>query len=110
MLPGSTGGHLEQGQARTGTAPARANNRAMTADCMRPDEWLSAQGWRPFDFQREVWAAMTQGRSGLLHATTGSGKTYAVWLGAIARSSQLDRARPHPEWAGRGGGAQRAAD
>jgi len=28
---------------------------------------------------------MAQGRSGLLHATTGSGKTYAVWLGALAR-------------------------
>ncbi|MBX3645642.1 MAG: ligase-associated DNA damage response DEXH box helicase [Rubrivivax sp.] len=47
--------------------------------------WFAAQGWAPFDFQREVWAAMAQGRSGLLHATTGSGKTYAVWLGALAR-------------------------
>ena len=27
---------------------------------------------------------MAQGRSGLLHATTGSGKTYAVWLGMLA--------------------------
>jgi ATP-dependent helicase YprA (DUF1998 family) len=26
------------------------------------------------------------GESGLLHATTGSGKTYAVWLGALARA------------------------
>jgi len=47
--------------------------------------WFTARGWTPFDFQREVWAAMAQGRSGLLHATTGSGKTYAVWLGALAR-------------------------
>ncbi len=37
----------------------------------------------PFAFQREVWAAMAAGRSGLLHATTGSGKTYAVWMGAL---------------------------
>ena len=28
---------------------------------------------------------MTSGRSGLLHATTGSGKTYAVWFGALLR-------------------------
>jgi ATP-dependent Lhr-like helicase len=28
---------------------------------------------------------MAAGRSGLLHATTGSGKTYAVWLGALTR-------------------------
>ena len=26
---------------------------------------------------------MAEGRSGLLHATTGAGKTYAVWLGAL---------------------------
>jgi ATP-dependent Lhr-like helicase len=30
---------------------------------------------------------MAAGRSGLLHATTGSGKTYAVWMGALARCS-----------------------
>src|SRR5437764_10685917 len=34
-----------------------------------------SRGWQPFAFQREVWAAMAAGRSGLLHATTGSGKT-----------------------------------
>ena len=32
---------------------------------------------------------MAAGRSGLLHATTGSGKTYAVWFGAIARAAAL---------------------
>ena len=45
--------------------------------------WLAARGWHAFDFQREVWAAMAAGESGLLHATTGAGKTYAVWLGAL---------------------------
>jgi ATP-dependent Lhr-like helicase len=49
------------------------------------EAWFATRGWTSFDFQREVWAAMAQGRSGLLHATTGSGKTYAVWLGALAR-------------------------
>ncbi len=47
------------------------------------DSWFAARHWQPFDFQREVWAAMARGESGLLHATTGSGKTYAVWLGAL---------------------------
>jgi ATP-dependent Lhr-like helicase len=52
---------------------------------MRPDAsaWLATRGWKPFAFQREVWAAMAAGESGLLHATTGAGKTYAVWLGAL---------------------------
>jgi ATP-dependent Lhr-like helicase len=45
--------------------------------------WLAARGWQPFAFQREVWAAMAAGRSGLLHANTGTGKTLAAWLGAL---------------------------
>jgi ATP-dependent helicase Lhr and Lhr-like helicase len=47
-------------------------------------QWLAQRGWTPFDFQREVWQAIAGGRSGMLHATTGSGKTYAVWLGMLA--------------------------
>lgn len=45
--------------------------------------WFDARGWKPFKFQRDVWKAIDAGRSGLLHATTGAGKTYAVWLGAL---------------------------
>lgn len=56
---------------------------------MSPDAWFAARGWAPFDFQRRVWAAMAAGASGLLHATTGSGKTYAVWLGALQRAAAL---------------------
>jgi ATP-dependent Lhr-like helicase len=51
--------------------------------------WFASRGWQPFDFQREVWSALVAGRSGLLHATTGSGKTYAVWLGALLRGLAL---------------------
>ncbi len=50
------------------------------------ERWFASRGQTPFDFQREVWAAMLRGRSGLVHATTGSGKTYAVWMGALARA------------------------
>jgi ATP-dependent Lhr-like helicase len=48
------------------------------------EQWLSQRGWQPFAFQRDVWQAIAEGRSGMLHATTGSGKTYAVWLGMLA--------------------------
>jgi ATP-dependent Lhr-like helicase len=51
--------------------------------------WFAARGWQAFAFQRDVWAAMAAGRNGLLHATTGSGKTYAVWFGALARAAAL---------------------
>jgi ATP-dependent Lhr-like helicase len=46
-------------------------------------QWFAGHSWQPFAFQREVWAAVAQGQSGLLHATTGAGKTYAVWLAAL---------------------------
>ncbi|MCA0240846.1 MAG: ligase-associated DNA damage response DEXH box helicase [Proteobacteria bacterium] len=54
-------------------------------DIARCHAWFAARGWRPHAFQTEVWQAMAAGDSGLLHATTGSGKTYAVWLGALLR-------------------------
>ncbi|UZA67936.1 ligase-associated DNA damage response DEXH box helicase [Pseudomonas viridiflava] len=47
--------------------------------------WFRARGWKAFAFQKEVWAAVKQGESGLLHASTGSGKTYAVWFAALNR-------------------------
>jgi ATP-dependent Lhr-like helicase len=53
------------------------------------ERWFAQRGWQPFAFQREVWAAMAAGDSGLLHATTGAGKTYAVWFGALARAAAL---------------------
>ncbi|KPW22115.1 Helicase domain protein [Pseudomonas cannabina pv. alisalensis] len=45
--------------------------------------WFLARGWKPFAFQKDVWAAVKKGESGLLHASTGSGKTYAVWFAAL---------------------------
>ncbi|MEO8804745.1 MAG: ligase-associated DNA damage response DEXH box helicase [Burkholderiaceae bacterium] len=69
------------------------------ADAAAPAEaWFAQRGWLPFPFQREVWAAMAAGQSGLLHASTGSGKTFAVWFGALARAAALDLPEqgPHP--------------
>jgi ABC-2 type transport system permease protein len=45
--------------------------------------WMAARDWKAFPFQRQVWKAIARGRSGMLHATTGAGKTYAVWLGML---------------------------
>lgn len=50
--------------------------------------WFTARHWKPFAFQKEVWSAVKQGQSGLLHASTGSGKTYAVWFAALNRFAQ----------------------
>jgi ATP-dependent Lhr-like helicase len=45
--------------------------------------WFETKGWTPFDFQRGAWEAYLQGKSGLIHAPTGIGKTYAAWFGAL---------------------------
>ena len=70
------------------TSPASVAVAANVAEAPA-EAWFAARGWRPFAFQREVWSAMAAGGSGLLHATTGSGKTYAVWFGALARAAAL---------------------
>jgi len=54
-------------------------------DPLAPIEaWFQQQAWRPFPFQRQVWQAYLNGESGLIHSPTGSGKTYAAWLGPVA--------------------------
>ena len=45
--------------------------------------WFAAEGWSPFPFQQAVWDAYARGESGLIHAPTGMGKTYAAWLGPL---------------------------
>lgn len=58
--------------------------RADAAALARIEAWFAEHGWEPFAFQREVWRAYLAGESGLVHAATGTGKTYAAWLGAVA--------------------------
>mgnify|MGYP000953522361 CR=1 FL=1 len=53
------------------------------------DAWFARQGWSPAPFQRRAWAAFRDGRSGLIHSPTGSGKSLAAWLGPVSRA--LDR-------------------
>lgn len=58
----------------------------------RLSEWYAARGWTAFPFQRAVWKAALAGESGLLHANTGAGKTFAVWFAALQRAG-LDQGR-----------------
>lgn len=48
------------------------------------DVWFHNQGWEPHTFQRNAWKEIAKGRSGLLNAPTGFGKTFAIWFGIIA--------------------------
>ncbi|UVW27756.1 ligase-associated DNA damage response DEXH box helicase [Massilia sp. H6] len=50
-------------------------------------DWFAARGWKVFPFQRALWKAALAGQSGLLHANTGAGKTFAVWFAALQRGA-----------------------
>lgn len=51
--------------------------------------WLEQKGWKLAAFQREMIAAFASGKSGMLNAPTGSGKTYGLWFPILIR--HLDR-------------------
>jgi ATP-dependent Lhr-like helicase len=71
--------------------PAVKKNAANMPTMLRIDAWFAARRWSVFPFQRAVWKAAMEGQSGLLHATTGAGKTYAVWFAALLRAGAADR-------------------
>ncbi len=48
-------------------------------------KWYEHKGWTPHSFQKECWEAICKGKSGLLNAPTGFGKTYAIWMGVLER-------------------------
>jgi len=75
-----------EAEAATRAAAAKPASRGAQLALPSAEGWFAAQGWQPFPFQREVWQHIALGRSGLLHATTGSGKTYAVWFGLLSRA------------------------
>lgn len=46
-------------------------------------EWFQTNGWTPFKFQLDTWRAYLDGKSGLVNAPTGSGKTYSLMMPAL---------------------------
>ncbi len=55
-------------------------------------EWLASKGHHPFLFQEQTWQEIIQGKSGLVNAPTGCGKTFSVFLGAV-----IDFINQHPD-------------
>jgi ATP-dependent helicase Lhr and Lhr-like helicase len=49
------------------------------------NNWFINKNWIPFKWQQTVWEAFADGKSGLLNAPTGSGKTYALFMPALIR-------------------------
>jgi len=75
-----------EGGVAVAAAPSTERGERRQLALPSGEGWFAAHGWRPFEFQREVWDHVAAGRSGLLHATTGSGKTYAVWFALLNRA------------------------
>ena len=46
-------------------------------------DYFRQKGWSPFPFQVQTWNDYLDGKSGLLNAPTGSGKTFALWFGVL---------------------------
>jgi len=76
---GTTAAPAPQTSRSRGFRVACANREPL--DCVR--EWFRLHGWQPFAFQEEVWRGYLAGESALVHAATGTGKTYAAWLGPV---------------------------
>ncbi|OOG74938.1 ligase-associated DNA damage response DEXH box helicase [Algoriphagus sp. A40] len=55
-------------------------------------DYFRKKGWEPFPFQIQTWLDFLDGKSGLLNAPTGSGKTFALWFPAV-----LEYIQTHPD-------------
>ncbi|WP_343701327.1 ligase-associated DNA damage response DEXH box helicase [Chitinophaga sp.] len=49
------------------------------------EQWLAAKELKPFAFQEEAWENYLHGRSGLVNAPTGFGKTFSLFLAVLIR-------------------------
>jgi ATP-dependent Lhr-like helicase len=56
------------------------------------NNWLAAKGHQPFLFQEQTWQEIIMGKSGLVNAPTGCGKTFSIFLGAV-----IDFINQHPD-------------
>jgi ATP-dependent helicase Lhr and Lhr-like helicase len=54
--------------------------------------WFASRGQSPFAFQESLWRAFWAGESGLLNATTGTGKTLAAWMGPLLEEPPIPMA------------------
>lgn len=73
-------------------APPIIDTDPLTTILHPAEAWFAQKSWTPFPFQREVWQAYLRGESGLLHAPTGMGKTFAVALGPMLEALHEIRA------------------
>ena len=86
--------------ARTTSRRPRSRQREVAAPAGHGPEggvaraFFASRGWTPHAFQCETWERVARGESGLVHVPTGSGKTYAAYLGFL---DEFASSEPPPE-------------
>lgn len=50
------------------------------ADWKKFEDWFAGCDWMIFPFQQQAWEAFEKGKSGVVNAPTGSGKTYSLMV------------------------------
>ncbi len=63
----------------------------------RLNDFFLERNWKPFRFQKKTWSAYANQESGLLHAPTGTGKTYAVWAPPLLEWIKEQKDKPFPK-------------
>ncbi len=52
--------------------------------------WFRSKDWEPAAFQEASWRAYVEGKSGIVNAPTGSGKTYSLLLPCLLKQQKAD--------------------
>jgi len=58
----------------------------------KADQWFKSMEWVPLPFQYDTWNAFNDGKSGLVNAPTGSGKTYSLLIAVL-----IEYINTHPD-------------
>jgi len=53
--------------------------------------FFSGRNWAPFQFQLDAWSAFRAGKSGIVNAPTGTGKTFSLWGGILDEALSTNR-------------------
>jgi ATP-dependent helicase Lhr and Lhr-like helicase len=61
---------------------------AVSKTFSKAEDWFRINGWQSFDFQRNAWKAHTAGKSGIINAPTGSGKTYSLLIPSLLQAEK----------------------
>lgn len=80
------------------TSGKAADDTAKTLQPAQVERWFDQHGWQIFPYQRKVWRAYQQGKSGLIHSPTGTGKTLAAWMATLLAHAHVggNGAKPAP--------------